>query len=314
MSDPIFPISLPAPLAGQYGFERKPLTTAMDTDAGGKRVRALHLNVPTVTTLSWKFTSAQYATFAEFYETDLAAGSKFFTCQLDDKRGGLASALVFFLEPPVETVDEGMNWTVSAKVMTAGVPLGKFPRLINVDGATGGEAPGGGGSGGVQDPVRAISLSNYSIKSLPTGQALVTVAIVASTGRLVYIADAGQVVVAGQWKAATNTTPSAQYSYARSLVVLEYRDSSGIPGNNPSQYGVPPVIQTTDPEALTVYRLDAAVNSITADRVTQLRSSAFHPWIKYLLTIQVKDQTSGYVATSQFTIELGTKPTGRENS
>lgn len=308
MSDPIFPITLPPPLAQGYAIERRPLTTSMDTDAGTKRVRAIYRTAPTVHSLTWKFTPAQYAVFSDFYEDELKAGSLNFICPLDDKAGGLLAIPVLFIEPPEEIPDDGMNWRVSAKVMTAGVALGKFPRLINVDGATGGEEPGGG-SGGAQDPLREIHLENFSLKAVAAGTVHV---IISQGGQLVMFDDSGQKQPSGLWKAITNTTPASEYSYSCLLTTIDYRDGSGIVGNDPETWSYPPTVYTTDPHELSVQAKDANVNSIIANRVTSLKASFYHPWIKYLMTLRVKDLTSGYEAIGLITIEIGTIPAGRE--
>lgn len=310
MSDILFPATLPPPLKSGYAADATPITMSMETDAGTQRVRAKYRSAPTAHTLTWRFTQAQYDVFDSFYEHDLAAGSRSFLCPLDDGKGGLDAALVFFVEPPSEEVDDGMNWRVNAKVLTAGVAFGKFPRLINVDGASGAEEPGPTGGGGVQNPVREIHFEPArSLRVTGTGLAHV---VIASNGRLVLVDAAGVIQPAGEWKSVANTTPTSEYSYAYTLTVLDWRDGSGVVGNDPDSWSVPPTSYNTDPQALSVYRLDAAVNSITSNLQTSLRASFYHPWIKYLLTIKVKDPVSGYQASCAITIELGNKPAGRE--
>lgn len=313
MSDIIFPASLPLPLRAGYVAEPIPVTMSMATDAGSLRIRPRYRSAPTAHSFTWLLSQKQYDVFVNFYENDLAAGSKPFLCPLDGGAGAVLGILAFFVEPPTETVDEGMNWRVSAKLLTAGAPLGTFPRLINVDGTIGGEEPGGG-TPVAQPPAREIHLENYTVRSTAAGYPLANIGILLN-GRLAMSGSAsGNLQPVGQWKAATNTTPASQYSYFRSVQVLDYRDGSGIQGNNPAQWGTPPVIYTTDPEALSLYRLDASVNTIVADRLIQMRASGFHPWIKYLVTIKVTDTVTGYQATSLITVELGIKPAGRENS
>lgn len=313
MSDIAFPASLPSPLASGYGVAPKSRTISMATDAGFDRIRASKRSAPVTHTFTWKFTAAQYAVFDAFYENDLAAGTKPFVCPLDDGKGGIEPILVNFVDVPTEVCEDGMNWRVSVRVLTAGAPFGKFPRLIRVDGAIGGEDPGGSGTG-AQNPLREIHLENYTMTMAGNGVAHV---IIGNNGKLALVDGTGQRLPAGMWKAATNTTPSSRYSYSSTLTTLDYRDYGSTGPNNPDVYSQPPVTYNANPvqnQQLSVEWKDPDVNSITGDRRVSVKASVAHPWIKYLLTVRVKDMDDGYTAVALITITVGTMPPGRVQS
>lgn len=310
MTDIVFPASLPYPLAAGNNIVAGSRTMSMATDAGIDRIRTNRRAAPVTHTFSWKFTEAQYAVFDSFYENDLAGGTRPFLCPLDNGKGGVEAILVNFVDAPSEVCDDDLSWRVSARVLTAGTPLGKFPRLIRVDGAIGGEDPGAGGTG-AQNPVREIRLENYSLATPSTG--LVHV-VIANNGRLVMADASGQKQPIGMWKAATNTTPSIEYSYSSTLTTLDYRDAGSTGPNNPDVFSQPPTTYNANPtqnQQLSVEWKDPDVSSITGDRRVSVKASAAHPWIKYLLTVRVKDKTDGYTAVALITITVGTMPSTR---
>lgn len=311
MTDIVFPATLPNALAAGNTIAPKSRTISMTNDAGGIVIRPSKRSAPSTYTFTWKFTAAQYAAFDAFYEDTLLAGSMPFLCPVDDGMGGVESVLVRFVGAPGEVVEHGMYWRVSARVLTAGAPFGKFPRLIRVDGASGGELPGTGTGNNQQNPLREIHLENYTMVMAGNGVAHV---IIGNNGKLALVDGSGQRTPVGMWKAATNTTPSIQYSYSSTLTTLDYRDYGSTGPNNPDVYSQPPVTYNANPvqnQQLSVEWKDPDVNSITGDRRVSVKASTAHPWIKYLLTVRVKDMQDGYTAIALITITVGTMPPGR---
>lgn len=111
----VWPATLPAPLATDYGFDITDATVRTDMDSGPARVRRRFTAAPDMLSASWKFTEAQMAIFRTFFEADAQHGAAWFDLSLKDGRAaGAVTREVRFASPWRAAWIPGFGWHVSA--------------------------------------------------------------------------------------------------------------------------------------------------------------------------------------------------------
>jgi len=88
---------------------------------GDPRVRRTDVSSSQTVSGSWQFAADQYALFVDWYEHDLIVGTEEFFVDIINVDGtGVSSQRGVFLDPPEATTDDGLNFTVSAKILVGG--------------------------------------------------------------------------------------------------------------------------------------------------------------------------------------------------
>lgn len=112
---PAWPSTLPAPKIEGYNVKPEAGFIRTDMEAGPARQRKRFTVVPQKLEASWRFTSAQMATFKTFFKTTINLGTDWFTMTLDIG-DGLISYNVRFTAPHVDAIKSGMNWDVNGQI------------------------------------------------------------------------------------------------------------------------------------------------------------------------------------------------------
>lgn len=300
MSDPVFPLVLPPQNQGGYTIAPDARSTEMKLDNGGRAIWAVRNETWFTHTMKWTFTQTEYDIFEAFCEDVLDAYSLPFICPWSDRQGGLVAQRVIFTEEPETTLKDNLSYEVSASLMTAGTPMGKFGYFVNVDGTTGGveEVDTGGGA---QDPNREIHLTNRTLR-IPNLNGPLYFSIRLDGKLQTYdITYGANFIVVNEWKAASNNTPSSQYAYAISLEIVDWRDYAG------QKTQIPPVVYGGGDQ--NILQMSASVPSITSTRTMAIQANNAFPYLKYRATVKITDTVSGHQETGIYTLIAGVEPT-----
>lgn len=124
MATPTWPVTLPAPRVGGYGYKKVDPHARTQMDAGNRRVRRRFIVTPTDVTLQFRVTRAQLATFETWFADEALEGQAWCTLPLINGQGKTMVRARFSDMPQVSGVDGATDiFDVSVPAETLSMPV-----------------------------------------------------------------------------------------------------------------------------------------------------------------------------------------------
>lgn len=111
--------ALPVFVAGTQTFKDDPISSEINFTSGDFRVRRVDVAGPATVTGTWQMSASVYEGFVVWYEETLRVGALAFNLTVMNLGPGVATRTALFLEPYQATTDDGLNYTVTAKLQVS---------------------------------------------------------------------------------------------------------------------------------------------------------------------------------------------------
>lgn len=111
--------ALPVFVAATVGVKDDPISSEIAFGSGDFRIRRVDIVGPATVTGTWQMSALVFKNFVAWYEQTLRVGALAFDLTMMNYGPGVVTRVALFLEPYQAVSDDGLNYTVTAKLQIA---------------------------------------------------------------------------------------------------------------------------------------------------------------------------------------------------